>query len=230
MPQGHRVVPQLHDDGARHRARAAAPRRRHRPHGRVDVPVGVGRRAGRACTSSTSSGRSSTARRGSLRAGRRPCRRRSSRARCGTKPIAGNVIPLAGSVKEAGLHVARSGRWSARRRKILHDDRLRVHRHLRARAGVRRPRDDRQRAVPRGRSTQGRGGRAAARRARRAARRRRRRLPHAARGAPASTRCSSAGCARTRRRPDTLDLWVTGDNLRKGAALNAVQMAELLLV
>jgi aspartate-semialdehyde dehydrogenase len=28
--------------------------------------------------------------------------------------------------------------------------------------------------------------------------------------------------------PDTLDLWVTGDNLRKGAALNAVQLAELL--
>ena len=28
---------------------------------------------------------------------------------------------------------------------------------------------------------------------------------------------------------DTLDLWVTGDNLRKGAALNAVQLAELLL-
>jgi aspartate-semialdehyde dehydrogenase len=29
--------------------------------------------------------------------------------------------------------------------------------------------------------------------------------------------------------PNTLDLWVTGDNLRKGAALNAVQMAELLI-
>jgi aspartate-semialdehyde dehydrogenase len=29
--------------------------------------------------------------------------------------------------------------------------------------------------------------------------------------------------------PNTLNLWVTGDNLRKGAALNAVQMAELLL-
>jgi aspartate-semialdehyde dehydrogenase len=28
--------------------------------------------------------------------------------------------------------------------------------------------------------------------------------------------------------PDTIDLWVTGDNLRKGAALNAVQLAELL--
>ena len=29
--------------------------------------------------------------------------------------------------------------------------------------------------------------------------------------------------------PGTLDLWVTGDNLRKGAALNGVQMAEVLL-
>jgi aspartate-semialdehyde dehydrogenase len=28
---------------------------------------------------------------------------------------------------------------------------------------------------------------------------------------------------------NTLDLWVTGDNLRKGAALNAVQLAELLV-
>ena len=36
-------------------------------------------------------------------------------------------------------------------------------------------------------------------------------------------------CAKTRREPGTLNLWVTGDNLRKGAALNAVQMAELLL-
>ena len=46
--------------------------------------------------------------------------------------------------------------------------------------------------------------------------------------APASTRCSSVACARTRRRTNTLDLWVTGDNLRKGAALNAVQLAELI--
>ncbi|MGH9023748.1 MAG: aspartate-semialdehyde dehydrogenase [Acidimicrobiia bacterium] len=28
--------------------------------------------------------------------------------------------------------------------------------------------------------------------------------------------------------PNTFDIWVTGDNLRKGAALNAVQMAEVL--
>ena len=45
--EGHRVVPQLHDDDPRHRARAAAPRRAHRPPGRVDVPVGVGRGPGR---------------------------------------------------------------------------------------------------------------------------------------------------------------------------------------
>jgi aspartate-semialdehyde dehydrogenase len=30
-------------------------------------------------------------------------------------------------------------------------------------------------------------------------------------------------------KPGALDLWVTGDNLRKGAALNAVQMAEVLI-
>jgi aspartate-semialdehyde dehydrogenase len=28
--------------------------------------------------------------------------------------------------------------------------------------------------------------------------------------------------------PNTLHVWVAGDNLRKGAALNAVQLAELL--
>ena len=29
--------------------------------------------------------------------------------------------------------------------------------------------------------------------------------------------------------PGSLNLWITGDNLRKGAALNAVQIAEVLL-
>ena len=47
--------------------------------------------------------------------------------------------------------------------------------------------------------------------------------------ARASTRCSSGGSARIRRSPGRINLWITGDNLRKGAALNAVQMAELLL-
>ena len=30
-------------------------------------------------------------------------------------------------------------------------------------------------------------------------------------------------------RPNCLNLWVVGDNLRKGAATNAVQVAELLI-
>jgi aspartate-semialdehyde dehydrogenase len=29
--------------------------------------------------------------------------------------------------------------------------------------------------------------------------------------------------------PGTLNLWITGDNLRKGAALNAIQMAEVII-
>ena len=29
--------------------------------------------------------------------------------------------------------------------------------------------------------------------------------------------------------PGSLNLWITGDNLRKGAALNGVQMAEVLI-
>jgi aspartate-semialdehyde dehydrogenase len=29
--------------------------------------------------------------------------------------------------------------------------------------------------------------------------------------------------------PGSINLWITGDNLRKGAALNAVQLAEVLL-
>ena len=37
---------------------------------------------------------------------------------------------------------------------------------------------------------------------------------------PASTRCSSAGVREDPSEPGSLNLWVTGDNLRKGAALN----------
>ena len=44
----------------------------------------------------------------------------------------------------------------------------------------------------------------------------------------APTRASPAGCARRRSRPHTLDLFICGDNLRKGAALNMVQTAELV--
>ena len=174
LPEGHRVVPELHDDGARHRARAAAPRRGHRAHGRVDVPVGVGRRAGRACTSSTSSGRSSRARRRRCAAPARIAGRRSSRARCGPKPIAGNVIPLAGSVKEAG-YTSEEWKLVHESRKILHATSIRVHASracaCRCTSGTRcRPTCSSTRPM-----SQGRGGRAARRRAGRAARRRRRR-------------------------------------------------------
>ena len=44
----------------------------------------------------------------------------------------------------------------------------------------------------------------------------------------AATRCSSGGSAATSRNPRALTMWVVGDNLRKGAATNAVQIAELL--
>ena len=40
---------------------------------------------------------------------------------------------------------------------------------------------------------------------------------------------SSAASAATRARTRTLNLWVSGDNLRKGAATNAVQVAEILV-
>ena len=45
---------------------------------------------------------------------------------------------------------------------------------------------------------------------------------------PATTRSSSAGSAATPRIERCLNLWIVGDNLRKGAATNAVQIAELL--
>ena len=46
---------------------------------------------------------------------------------------------------------------------------------------------------------------------------------------PESTRCSSAASAATRRSSDGLALMLASDNLRKGAALNAIQIAELVL-
>ena len=45
---------------------------------------------------------------------------------------------------------------------------------------------------------------------------------------PARTTASSAASARTSVLENALDLWVVGDQVRKGAALNAVQIAEIL--
>ena len=179
-----------------------------------------------ACTSSTSSGRRARAR-WTATPGRDRCRALLAARRRVGPPDRRQRDPARRVGEGRRLH---ERGVEARAREPQDPPRARAprHRHLRARAGLRRPRHDRQRAV-----------RAAAL----AGRRRRRSCvdapgvqlvdggdgPPRRSRAPASTRCSSVGCARTRRRPNTLDLWVTGDNLRKGAALNAVQLAELLL-
>ena len=81
-PERHLVVPELHDDDPRHRAGAAASRRAHRPHGRVDVPVGVGCRTSRPARARRAVDEARRPHRGT--ASRRHARRaRSSRARCG---------------------------------------------------------------------------------------------------------------------------------------------------
>ena len=198
----------------------------HRPHGRVDVPVGVGRRAGRAARARRAVDEARRAAPTTCGARARSTRR-SSQGEVWAKPIAGNVIPLAGSVKEAGLHVGgvedgpRDAQDPPRRRHPLHG-------HVRARAGVRRPRGVGQRALPPPDD-------ARPRRSSCCATRRACVLVDDGDGYP--TPLEAAGIdpvlvGRIREdpsEPGSLNLWITGDNLRKGAALNAVQMAELLL-
>jgi aspartate-semialdehyde dehydrogenase len=142
------------------------------------------------------------------------------------RPIAGNVIPLAGSVREAG-YTSEEWKFVRESRKILHAPELRV-----SVTCVRVPvyvghaisvnvqfREElsRARAVEL--------------------------LAHAPGvqlvddGDGHPTPLEAAGVdpvlvGRVREDPfqeRTLDLWVTGDNLRKGAALNGIQLAELLL-
>jgi aspartate-semialdehyde dehydrogenase len=142
------------------------------------------------------------------------------------KPIAGNVIPLAGSVKEEGYS---SEEWKMVResRKILHDDdilcavtcvrvpvfvghavsvNVRFHRAMSKSEAVELLRD-----APGVQLVDG--------------------------GDGYPTPLEAAGIdpvlvGRLREdpsEPGSLNLWVTGDNLRKGAALNGVQMAEILI-
>jgi aspartate-semialdehyde dehydrogenase len=141
-------------------------------------------------------------------------------------PIAGNAIPLAGSVREAGYT---SEEWKLVREthKILHDDAIRV-----TATCVRVP-------VYVGHSmtanVQFRSAMDAAHAATLLAGAPGVRLVDGGAGAP--TALDGAGIdpvlvGRLRDDPtqaDTIDLWVTGDNLRKGAALNAIQMAEILI-
>jgi aspartate-semialdehyde dehydrogenase len=142
------------------------------------------------------------------------------------RPIAGNVIPLAGSVQEGG-YTSEEWKFLRESRKILHAPDLRV-----AATCVRVPvyvghavalNVQFQRELSRDEAVE--------------------LLEHAPGvrlvdgGDGHPTPLEAAGIdpvlvGRLRVDPSqdrTLDLWVTGDNLRKGAALNAVQLAELML-
>jgi len=142
------------------------------------------------------------------------------------KPIAGNVIPLAGSVKEEGYT---SEEWKMVReaRKILHDDEIRctvtcvrvpvyVGHAVSANVRFHRPMSKSE-VVELLRDAPG--------------------VALVDDGDGYPTPQEAAGIdpvlvGRVREdpsEPGSIDLWVTGDNLRKGAALNGVQMAELLL-
>jgi aspartate-semialdehyde dehydrogenase len=142
------------------------------------------------------------------------------------RPIAGNVIPLAGSLREAG-YTSEEWKFVRESRKILHEPELRI-----TATCVRVPvyvghavavnvqfvgelsRGDAVALLERAPGV---------------------RVVDDGDGHP--TPLEAAGIdpvlvGRVREDPSqerTLDLWITGDNLRKGAALNGIQLAELLL-
>jgi aspartate-semialdehyde dehydrogenase len=142
------------------------------------------------------------------------------------KPIAGNVIPVAGSLREQG-YTSEEWKLVHESRKILHAPEMRVSatcvrvpvyvgHAMSANVKFHGPLD-RDRAVELLAAASG--------------------VAVEGDGSGGPTALEGAGIdpvlvGRVRddpSAPDTLNLWVTGDNLRKGAALNAVQMAELLL-
>ncbi len=105
-----------------------------------------------------------------------------------------------------------------------------AHRHLRPRAGVRRPLGSRERSSSRTRSRPMKRATSCARRraalsststSRAATSRRMKR--------PAKTPPTSAASVRDATVENGLSLWCVSDNLRKGAALNAIQIAECLI-
>ena len=142
------------------------------------------------------------------------------------KPIAGNVIPLAGSIKEEGYT---SEEWKMVRetRKILHDDEIKctvtcvrvpvfVGHAVSVNVRFHRPMDTAE-AVTLLNAAPG--------------------VQLVDEGAGYPTPLDAAGIdpvlvGRIREdlsEPGSLNLWITGDNLRKGAALNAIQMAEVII-
>ncbi len=142
------------------------------------------------------------------------------------RPIAGNVIPFAGSVRDAG-YTSEEWKLTHESRKILHAPDLAVSAtcvrvpvyvgHAMSANVKLRGALSRNEAVALLEAAPG--------------------VQLIDGGAGSPTPLEAAGIdpvlvGRLREDPsqaNTLDLWVTGDNLRKGAALNAVQMAEVLL-
>jgi aspartate-semialdehyde dehydrogenase len=141
-------------------------------------------------------------------------------------PIAGNVIPLAGQRQEGG-YTSEEWKLVGESRKILHAPELQV-----SATCVRVPV-----FVGHSMSVNVRFSRALPRAEAAAVLARAPGVRLEADGDGAPTPLDAAGIdpvlvGRLREDPSqdrTLDLWVTGDNLRKGAALNGVQIAELLL-
>ena len=142
------------------------------------------------------------------------------------KPLAGNVLPLAGSVKDLG-YTSEEWKLVHETRKILHDDAMRISatcvrvpvyvgHSMSVNLEFGRPLS-RAEAVELLRDAPGLV------------------LVDAGDGAPSAL--DGAGVdpvlvGRVREDPSlpgAINLWCTGDNLRKGAALNGVQMAELLV-
>ena len=114
--------------------------------------------------------------------------------------------------------------------KIFADPEPQGDRHLRARAGVRGAQRGRQRADPRRSSRPARLASCSPAPPASSSSTTRPSCATRCRSTPrARTRCTSAASARTSRWQNGLDLWVVSDNLRKGAALNAVQIAEELV-
>ncbi len=135
--EGHHRQPELHHHGRDAGAQAAARRGRADAADRLDLPGGVGQRAGRC--------------RGTARSGQRR-RRRQPSSWCTTgraltfpapdkyvAPIAFNVVPLAGSLVDDGSgETDEDQKLRNESRKILGIPDLAVSRHLRAGAGVHR--------------------------------------------------------------------------------------------
>ena len=198
VAEGHRVVPQLHHDDSRDRARAAAPRGAHRSVGRVVVPVGVGRGPGRHARARRAVDEARRARRGV--AARGHARRADRRRRGVVEADRRQRDPARRFGEGGGVHVGgveddpRDPQDPPRRRH-------QVHGHVRARAGLRRPRGVGQRAFPPRRCRRPRWSSSCATRpacgsSTTATATRHRSRPRV------SIRCSSAVCAKTRRNRD----------------------------